>query len=94
MAQEFQWNDDKSKKNLEKHGILFERGVALWADRGLIILKSKSEVDEVRFLNIGKIEDKFFTAITTSRDNSIRIISIRRSRKNEVALYEEKNFGK
>jgi len=39
-------------------------------------------------LLIGKIDGKFWSAVVTYRDGNIRIISVRRSRKEEVELYE------
>ena len=47
-----------------------------------------SEVDEPRFLVIGKINNKHWSAITTYRNNKTRIISVRRSRKKEIEIYE------
>jgi len=44
--------------------------------------------DEPRSMIIGKIENKFWSAIITYRKNKTRIISVRRSRNNEVLLYE------
>lgn len=45
-------------------------------------------VDEPRFLVIGKINNKHWSAITTYRNNKTRIISVRRSRKQEIDIYE------
>jgi uncharacterized protein len=44
--------------------------------------------DEQRFLVIGQIVDKHWSGIITYRNDKIRIISVRRSRKEEVDLYE------
>ena len=45
-------------------------------------------VDEPRYLVIGRIAAKHWSAVITYRSESIRIISVRRSRPEEVALYE------
>ena len=47
-------------------------------------------VMEKRYCSIGKIKKKVYTAVTTYRDNCIRIISVRRSRKKEVLKYEKR----
>ena len=60
---------------------------ALWVDPELIELSVKSE-DEPRFLVIGLIDKKHWSAVITYRGSTIRIISVRRSRKKEVKLYE------
>ena len=44
--------------------------------------------DEPRFLVIGRIGAKHWSAIVTYRDEKVRIISVRRSRKEEIELYE------
>ncbi len=84
---DFEFDDKKSASNLNKHGINFESAQALWGDPDLVELKAHSE-NEPRFLMIGRIENKHWSAIVTYRENKIRIISVRRSRKSEVDLYE------
>ncbi|WP_258546973.1 BrnT family toxin [Marinomonas rhizomae] len=43
---------------------------------------------EQRFLLVGKIGEKHWSAVVTYRDARIRLISVRRSRKKEIELYE------
>lgn len=83
----FEYDDEKSTLNLQKHGIDFILAQALWNDPDLIEVQAKSE-DEPRFLVIGSIENKHRSAVITYRSNTIRIISVRRSRRSEVELYE------
>ena len=59
----------------------------LWKDPYLLEIRAKSE-DEQRGLLIGKIGEKSWSAVVTYRDARIRLISVRRSRKKEVELYE------
>jgi uncharacterized protein len=84
---EFEYDLEKSNTNARKHGIDFEAAQGLWQDNGLLVLPSKS-AEETRFLAVGKIEDKHWTAIFTERDERTRLISVRRSRTEEAALYE------
>ena len=77
----------KSASNLEKHGIDFRDAQAIWQDPDLIEIPAKSE-DENRFLVVGQIDGKYWSAIGTRRKDKIRIISVRRSREAEVAIYE------
>ena len=83
----FEFDPGKSKSNLEKHGIDFVQAQMLWLDPDLLEIPAKT-VDESRFLVIGRIGDKHWSAVITYRDESIRIISARRSREEEVKLYE------
>ncbi|WP_404831071.1 BrnT family toxin [Endozoicomonas euniceicola] len=65
-----------------------DESIRPWQDSKLVCLQSKVKTDEIRLLFIGQIQLKHWTAIATRRGEKIRIISVRRSRKNEVALYE------
>ena len=85
--EEFDFDEDKSQANLEKHGIDFEAAQALWHDPDLLEVQAKTE-GEPRFLVIGRIGAKHWSAVVTYRDGRIRLISVRRARKREVELYE------
>lgn len=84
---EFEFDDNKSRANLAKHGIDFEAAQELWQDPDLLEIQAKTE-GESRFLIIGRIEAKHWSAIVTYREERIRLISVRRARKREVELYE------
>ncbi|MUL36966.1 BrnT family toxin [Gloeocapsopsis dulcis] len=84
---QFEYDPKKSQGNLAKHGIDFETANLLWSDQYRVELQATSTV-EPRFLVIGKIQEKHWSAIVTYRGTNIRIISVRRSRENEVLLYE------
>ena len=83
----FEYDEGKSLSNFDKHGINFIEAQKLWHDPNLLEIPARTE-DESRFLVIGMIEDKCWSAIVTPRGESIRIISVRRSRVEEVTLYE------
>lgn len=83
----FEFDEAKSQANLLKHGINFIDAQDLWNDPRLLEIPAKTE-DEPRQLIIGLINKKHWSAIITYRGESIRLISVRRSRTEEVALYE------
>ncbi|MCF6212092.1 MAG: BrnT family toxin [Gammaproteobacteria bacterium] len=83
----FEFDEEKSVSNLNKHGIDFAKAQKLWNDPDLIEIQATSNA-EPRFLLIGRIEGKHWSTVITYRGNAIRIISVRRSRKSEVELYE------
>ena len=83
----FEFDENKSHPNLEKHGIDFVDAQQLWNDADLLEIPAKT-ADEPRFLIIGMIAEKHWSGVVTYCSNFIRIISVRRSRKEEVALYE------
>jgi uncharacterized DUF497 family protein len=84
---EFEYDRNKSRINKEKHGIDFNEIQALWNDENLIEIPAKN-TDELRYMAIGKFKEKYWSVIIAKRSERIRIISARRSRKEEVNLYE------
>lgn len=84
---EFEFDPEKSVLNKEKHGIDFLEAQALWDDPDIIEIPAKT-TDEERYLVIGKISGQYWSAVITYRGVKIRIISVRRSRKEEVEIYE------
>ena len=84
---EFEFDKRKSRSNKKKHGIDFIEAQALWEDPDLIEIPART-TDEPRFLVVGRIGDRHWSGIVTYREDRIRIISVRRSREGEIALYE------
>ena len=83
----FEFDPKKSTANRNKHGIDFVEAQALWEDPDLLEIPARTE-DEPRFLVIGKLNGKHWSGVITYRADTIRIISARRSRKEEVEVYE------
>jgi uncharacterized DUF497 family protein len=84
---EFEFDEKKSTKNKEKHGIDFIEAQLIWEDYDRIEIPARTE-DEPRYLVVGRIGEKCWSAIITYRNENVRIISVRRSRNEEIALYE------
>lgn len=83
----FEFDPAKSESNRVKHGIDFVEAQSLWNDPMLVEIPAKTE-DEPRYLLIGLINDKHWSAVITYRGANIRLISVRRARTEEVRLYE------
>lgn len=83
----FEFDEPKSRTNVSKHGVDFIQAQELWRDPYLIEIPAMT-VDEPRYLVIGRIGVKHWSAVITYRGENIRIISVRRSRPEEVTLYE------
>ena len=84
---EFEFDKRKSNINKKKHGIDFIEIQDLWQDPDRIEIPAKT-IDEPRFIVVGKISEKHWSIIYTCRGEKIRIISARRSRKEEIEIYE------
>lgn len=84
---EFEFDEQKSQTNQEKHGIDFIKAQQLWTDLDRVEIPAKTE-DEPRFLVVAIMAQKHWSAVITYRNGKIRIISVRRSRVEEVRIYE------
>jgi uncharacterized DUF497 family protein len=84
---EFEFDASKSLANKKKHGIDFIEAQRLWLDSMLVEIPART-VDEPRFLVVGSIAGVHWSAVITYRDDRIGIISVRRSRREEVEIYE------
>ena len=84
---EFEFDPGKSEANRTKHGIDFIQAQTLWEDPDMIEIPVRTS-DEQRFLVIGRISGKHWSGVITYRGEKVRIISVRRSRKEEIDLYE------
>ncbi len=84
---EFEFDEAKSRGNKAKHGIDFVEAQALWLDDMLIEVPARTQ-DEPRSVVIGMIGNRHWSAVITYREDRIRLISVRRSRDEEVVLYE------
>ncbi len=84
---DFEYDPEKSETNKAKHGIDFEEAQAIWADTHSIQLNT-TLTDEERFLVVGTVGKTLWTAVITFRNGTVRIISVRRSRKDEKQAYD------
>ena len=85
----FEWDEKKSRANKSKHGIDFNAAIELWNDQDRVEIQTSFPTVNRNAL-IGKIGGKLWTAIFTRRMAAIRIISVRRARKKEAKLYDQK----
>lgn len=76
----------KSTQNRIKHGIDFSQAQAVWDDPYMVEWPARS-TDEPRRAVTGIAHGKLWTAIVTIRGETVRIISVRRARKNETETY-------
>ena len=83
----FEYDPKKSRSNREKHGIDFDEAQALFADEDRLEIPAKT-LDELRYPVIGEIGGKHWSAVIAYRRENVRIISVRRSRDEEIEIYE------
>jgi uncharacterized DUF497 family protein len=85
---EFEYDPAKSLTNKDKHGLDFEEAKALWRDEDHIVIDARLR-GEPRSMAIGLIGEKLWSVVFTNRGGRVRIISARRARKEEAAIYED-----
>ncbi len=83
----FEFDPAKSESNRTKHGIDFAEAQGLWNDPMLLEIPARTD-DEPRYLVIGLIDGKHWSAVIAYRGTNVRLISVRRARTEEVAIYE------
>jgi uncharacterized DUF497 family protein len=83
---DFVFDPAKSEANAAKHGIDFIDDQALWNDPMLLEADARSD-NEARFLVVGRIDDKYWSAVFARREGKVRIISVRRARRQEIERY-------
>jgi uncharacterized DUF497 family protein len=82
----FEFDKQKSKRNKEKHGINFVETQRIWEDPEFVMIPART-IGESRYLLIGKYDNRIWSAIFILRNQKIRLVSVRRSRKNEEKIY-------
>jgi uncharacterized protein len=83
----FEFDELNSSTNKSKHGIDFIEAQRIWDDPERVEIPART-IEEPRMMIIGKIGQSIWTGIYTIRNNYIRIISVRKSRRDEKEIYE------
>ena len=91
MGLTFEWDADKARRNLGKHGVSFEEAMTSFGDPlSLTIEDPLSSAEEARFVTIGRSErQRYLVVVHTARGENIRIISARLATRRERMTYEE-----
>ncbi len=93
---QFEWDDQKDKINLAKHGIDFSTAALVFQDENRIELYDEAHsTTEDRYITIGQINGVavIVMVVYTERDHAIRLISARRATKQEGRMYYECSQG-
>jgi uncharacterized DUF497 family protein len=86
---DYQWDPNKAKSNLKKHGVRFADAVSVFEDENAITIEDEHE-SENRFITIGRdILLRILVVVYTFRGHIIRIISARKTTARERKIYEE-----
>ena len=85
----YQWDPNKAKSNLKKHGVRFADAVSVFEDENAMTIEDEHE-RENRFITIGRdILWRILVVVYTFRGHIVRIISARKATSRERKIYEE-----
>lgn len=87
---EFEWDENKNKANQAKHKISFEEATEIFDYPIHETVDNRFQYNEIRYVGIGRNNQMvILTVVYTNIGSTIRIISARRSTKQERKLYYE-----
>jgi len=93
MKLNFEWDEEKAKTNIKKHGIGFDEAITVFLDPfSMTIYDPNHSADEQRYISIGSSDQgRMLVVVYTERRSTTRIISCRKATPSERKLYEEKS---
>jgi uncharacterized DUF497 family protein len=87
MTDRMEWDEEKRAGNLGKHKVDFKAIQDFEWDAVLTREDSRGQYGEARFVSIGPINGRLHVAVWTARNDTVRLISLRKANKREVKLY-------
>ncbi len=88
----FIWDKKKKKKNIKKHGIDFLELGKVFEKPMLTRIDDREDYGETRWISLGDLDGKIVVLVYTEEDDTVRLISARRSTNNEKRIYSEKVY--
>ena len=93
MELEFEWDEDKARTNLSKHGVSFLTAAAIFSNGILERIDDREDYEEVRWIALGRAETQVFRVVYTWRSNNlIRVIIAQKASKDEREIYHRQTL--
>ena len=86
----YEWDEDKNRKNLSERGLSFEDAEAVFAGPCVTFEDTREDYGEQRLITFGLLEGRLVVIAHTPREESIRIISMRKGNDREQKTYQER----
>jgi uncharacterized DUF497 family protein len=87
---EFEWDNNKNKSNLDKHGLNFEDTKFIFESQTITFKDEREDYGEDRFITLGTLEGRVVVVVHTQRNYLVRIISMRKANEREKKIYFER----
>jgi hypothetical protein len=85
----FEWDEQKNRINIEKHGISFEDAKAIFEDVRITAVDTRQSYGEIRNISLGTVHGRICVVVYTERKGVKRIISARKANQRERRRYHE-----
>ena len=83
----FTWSDAKRKLNIEQHGLDFVDAPRVFDGPTYTYEDDRFDYSEQRFVTLGILDEFVVSIVHTESSRVIRIISLRKARKHEQAIF-------
>jgi uncharacterized DUF497 family protein len=90
---EFEWDENKRRINLQKHGLDFANAHLAFTEDAFVIPDDRENYGEDRYILLGLVRERVVVIAFTIRDDVIRVISMRKANKREQKSYVQRRFG-
>ncbi len=90
----FEWDHNKRRINLDKHGLDFEDASRVFTEDAYVIEDAREDYSEPRYILTGLLYSRVVVVAFTVHHDVIRIISMRKATKREQNHYVKKRFKK
>lgn len=86
----FEWDQVKNQINAEKHGLYFEDAHLIFQSETVSFEDTRFNYGEVRYITMGKLNERLIIIVHTLKNNCIRIISMRKANEREQKIYQKR----
>ena len=84
----FEWDDDKGRENIDKHGVDFVRAAMIFQNHVITEIDGRKQYGETRYRALGYVEGEFYIVIYTWRGKTRRLISAWKAGENGKRQYQ------
>ena len=88
----YEWYEAKNRANSSKHGLSFEDAHIVFSGPCVTFNDTRRDYDEKRFITLGLLVGRGVVIAHTSRDENIRVISMRKANSREQEIYYQKRL--
>ena len=85
-----EWDEEKCRANLEKHGLSFDDAWQVLAGDTITIPDERYDYGEDRLITLGRLAGRVVVVVHVARGEHTRIISMRKANAREQEIYQKR----